>query len=132
MMQIRSQYDRLSRLLTPVVKAKVRQAVPSYLATASGLHTGQALHAAAAAALNPKFPLASPGQRDVLAFYLLSLSGAARDAVQDRADSMSEMGEMSSMRLQMAMDRRSKFVEALSNILKKVGSTQDAIVRNLK
>jgi hypothetical protein len=47
-------------------------------------------------------------------------------------DSMSEMGEMESMRLQMAMDRRSKMLETLSNILKKISNTSDSIIANLK
>jgi hypothetical protein len=52
--------------------------------------------------------------------------------LQSSLDSMNEMSEMTSMRLQMAMDRRSKFVEALSNIMKKIDSTQETIVQNLK
>jgi hypothetical protein len=47
-------------------------------------------------------------------------------------DSLSEMGEMDSLRLQMAMDRRSKFVEALSNIMKKISDTSETIIANLK
>jgi hypothetical protein len=47
-------------------------------------------------------------------------------------NSMNEMSEMTSMDLQMAMDRRSKFVEALSNLLKTMNDTQQAIVQNLK
>ena len=57
---------------------------------------------------------------------------AIRDGLRDRLDSMSAMSEMTSLRLQMAMDRRSKFVEALSNIMKKIDSTQETIVHNLK
>jgi hypothetical protein len=57
---------------------------------------------------------------------------AIRDGLKDRLDSMSEMSEMTSLRLQMAMDRRSKFVETLSNIMKKIDSTQETIVQNLK
>ncbi len=57
---------------------------------------------------------------------------AIRDNLQGQLDSMNEMSEMTSMRLQMAMDRRSKFVEALSNIMKKIDSTQETIVQNLK
>jgi hypothetical protein len=45
---------------------------------------------------------------------------------------MNETSEMTSMNLQMAMDRRSLFVEALSNLMKKVDSTQETIVQNLK
>jgi hypothetical protein len=57
---------------------------------------------------------------------------AIQSDLQGRLDSMNEMSEMTSMRLQMAMDRRSKFVEALSNIMKKIDSTQESIVQNLK
>ena len=51
---------------------------------------------------------------------------------KDDMDSMSEMGEMESMRLQMAMDRRSKFMEALSNLMKKNSDTASTITSNLK
>ena len=47
-------------------------------------------------------------------------------------DSMSEVGEMESLRLQMAMDRMSKLMSTLSNILKKMSDTSESIVRNLK
>ena len=52
--------------------------------------------------------------------------------LKDNLDSMSEMGEMESMRLQMAMDRMSKFMQALSNILKKTSDTDSNIIQNLK
>jgi chromosome segregation ATPase len=52
--------------------------------------------------------------------------------LKGQLDSMNEMSEETSMRLQMAMDRRSKFVEALSNIMKKINDTQNTIVQNLK
>jgi len=45
---------------------------------------------------------------------------------------LSEMGEMQSLRLQMAMDRLSKFMSTLSNILKAESRTASAIVANLK
>ena len=49
-----------------------------------------------------------------------------------RLDEMNEISEMTSLRLQMLMDRRSKFLQTLSNIMKKISSTQDALVENLK
>ena len=52
--------------------------------------------------------------------------------LNSRLDSMNEMSEETSLRLQMTMDRRSKFVSTLSNILKKISSTQDTLVQNLK
>ncbi len=47
-------------------------------------------------------------------------------------DSMSEMGEMESLRLQMYMDRLSKLMSTLSNILKKISDTASAITQNIK
>ncbi len=47
-------------------------------------------------------------------------------------DGMNDMSEMTSLRLQMTMDRRSKVIQTLSNIMKKIQTTQDAIVSNIK
>jgi putative addiction module CopG family antidote len=55
-----------------------------------------------------------------------------RDDLRGQLDSLSEMSEMTSLRLQMAMDRRSKFIETLSNIMKKISTTADTLVQNLK
>jgi ketosteroid isomerase-like protein len=55
-----------------------------------------------------------------------------REALEAKLDSMSEMSEMTSLRLQMMMDRRSKFISTLSNIMKKVSTTQDTLIQNLK
>jgi hypothetical protein len=55
-----------------------------------------------------------------------------QDDLKGQLDSMNEMSEMRSLRLQMAMDRRSKFIETLSNIMKKISATADTLVQNLK
>ena len=52
--------------------------------------------------------------------------------MSDNLDSLNDMSEMTSMRLQMAMDRRSKFIEALSNILKKISDTDSSVIQNMK
>ena len=49
-----------------------------------------------------------------------------------KLDSMSEMGEMESLRLQMAMDRLSKMMSTLSNLLKKISDTSSEITQNIK
>jgi uncharacterized spore protein YtfJ len=54
------------------------------------------------------------------------------DDLKGRLDGMNEMSEMTSLRLQMTMDRRSKFIQTLSNIMKKMGTTQDTLSQNLK
>lgn len=57
---------------------------------------------------------------------------AIQDNLKNDLDSMSEMGEMESLRLQMAMDRISKMMSTLSNILKKINDTAAAITQNMK
>ena len=54
------------------------------------------------------------------------------DELQSKLDSLSDLSEMTAMRLQMLMDRRAKLMETLSNIMKKVSETQAAIIQNLK
>ncbi len=49
-----------------------------------------------------------------------------------KLDSLSEMGEMESLRLQMAMDRVAKMMSTLSNLLKKISDTASTISHNLK
>jgi hypothetical protein len=54
------------------------------------------------------------------------------ERAKQKLDSMSEMGEMESLRLQMAMDRLSKLMETLSNLLKKTSETSQGIIQNMK
>ena len=42
------------------------------------------------------------------------------------------LSETESQRIQMTMDRLSKMMEAMSNMMKKVGETQNEITKNLK
>jgi hypothetical protein len=57
---------------------------------------------------------------------------AARATAKQRLDSLSEMGETESLRMQMMMDRRSKFLTTMSNILGNVAETQSTITRNIR
>ncbi len=50
----------------------------------------------------------------------------------DRMNKISEISEELSLRLQMVMDRRSKFISTLSQIMKKISTTQDILVQNIK
>jgi hypothetical protein len=59
------------------------------------------------------------------------LSRAVEEMKHD-LDAMSELGEMESLRLQMAMDRLSKMMSTLSNLLKKMSGTASQITQNLK
>ncbi|MEO8484812.1 MAG: hypothetical protein ABI585_00600 [Betaproteobacteria bacterium] len=53
-------------------------------------------------------------------------------AARNDPGAMSEMGEMESLRLQMAMDRRSKLMSTLSNMLRKMSDTSKSVIQNLK
>jgi putative addiction module CopG family antidote len=55
-----------------------------------------------------------------------------KEEITAKLDSMNEMSEMTSLHLQMMMDRRSKILSTLSNILKKLSSTQESIIQNIK
>ncbi len=54
------------------------------------------------------------------------------DDLKGKLDGMNEMSEMTSLRLQMTMDRRSKFISTLSQTMKKISTTQDILVQNIK
>jgi hypothetical protein len=56
----------------------------------------------------------------------------AKETVKSKLNSISEMGEMESLRLQMAMDRLSKLMSTLSNLLKKASQTAQGITQNIK
>lgn len=60
------------------------------------------------------------------------LAKAGVEQIRQSLDTMSEAGEIESLRLQMAMDRMAKMIETLSNILTKISETQSAIAQNLK
>jgi len=52
--------------------------------------------------------------------------------IQQNANSLGEQSETQSLELQMTMDRRSKLLDTLSNVLKTISDTSDSVVQNLK
>jgi len=73
----------------------------------------------------PPLPPRNPG---------LTISGlkSLLDDIQGNLDGMNEMSEATSLRLQVALDRRSKIIQTLSNMMKKLGSSQERLVQNIK
>ncbi|MCC6809671.1 MAG: hypothetical protein IT381_19735 [Deltaproteobacteria bacterium] len=65
---------------------------------------------------------------------LMSLEqlGNLEQKAKDDLDSLSEMSQMTAMRLQIFMDRRAKFIETLTNSIKKFSQISDGISANLK
>jgi putative addiction module CopG family antidote len=57
---------------------------------------------------------------------------AIRDELDARLDSLGELTDMTSIRLQMLMERRTRVLATLSNLLKKMSDTEQAISQNLK
>ncbi len=57
---------------------------------------------------------------------------ALQDTLKAHLDALSELSEMTSLRLQTMLDRRSKFISTLCNIMKKVSETRDELIKNLK
>jgi ABC-type phosphate transport system auxiliary subunit len=52
--------------------------------------------------------------------------------LKEQLDSLSEMEEMEALKLQRAMDRLSKMMSTLSNLLKKASETAQGITQNIK
>jgi hypothetical protein len=61
-----------------------------------------------------------------------ALVDEAQQALTDQLNAQGELSDTESLRLQMAMDRMSKLMTTLSNILKKASDTDAAITQNLK
>jgi hypothetical protein len=57
---------------------------------------------------------------------------SAGKVIAEQLSTPSETSELTQMRFQMALDRRSKLEEALSNLLKKQSDTAAAFIGNLK
>jgi hypothetical protein len=73
----------------------------------------------------PPLPPRNPG-------LTVSVLKSILDDLKSNLDGMNEMSEATSLRLQMTMDRRSKFIQTLSNIMKKSSTTQETLVQNIK
>lgn len=117
-----AQHERVQRLIPAPTRQKLAQLVPGFRAEAMKLPPQADFEKVALANVKRKFPGLSSQQYDVLAFELM----------HQTVDSMSETSETQSLELQMTMDRRSKLIETLSNVLKKISETGDNVVQNLK
>jgi len=57
---------------------------------------------------------------------------SVQEKMRAKIESLNEITQIKSMRLQQMMERRTKSIETLSNIMKKISETEDSIVKNLK
>jgi hypothetical protein len=116
--------DRLWGEASPAVRDWVSQVAP-------GITKGSGEpHALAQTAVRSRWShVRIGGASEALDFLVLY---RADIILRKDIDSLSEMGEMESLRLQMAMDRQSKIMSTLSNLLRKLSDTSDAIVQKMK
>ena len=126
---------RLKSILSPDARAKldpVTERLLDHLATNSRKVD---LDSLVQQEIRSKYPKISNEQSNLLSFYVLAEAAriiSVQDELKKKLDGMNEMSEMTSLRLQMTMDRRSKFISTLSNIMKKISTTQDTLVQNIK
>lgn len=112
---------RLSALMQAEAKAKLDLATRAVLTGLAASPGNADPHTVARREVRGRFPRLSSDQADLFTFYVLA-------AAADRISS----GEIRALRLQNDMDRKSKFIQTLSNIMKKISATQDTIVQNIK
>ena len=127
--------QRLTAFLQPEAKAKL-DAVTSAMLThlVSGLK-GADFYVVTQKEVRSRFAGLSIKQSNLLNFYVLVEVAqilSDKDSLNERLEGMNEMSEMTSLRLQMTMDRRSKFISTLSQMMTKISTTQDTLVQNLK
>jgi hypothetical protein len=77
-------------------------------------------------------PLWSPVDKPPTNVGPAGLEPAGLRSVPSHLDSISEMRETESLRLQMAMDRLSKMMSTLSNLLQRIETTSAAVTQNIK
>lgn len=117
-----AQHDRIQRFLPPATKVKIAGMVPPFRDEVVKLPPTTDFQRLAEADVRKQFPRLTSAQSDVLVFSLM----------KQTFDSMSEIVETESLRIQMAMDRLSKFMTTLSNLEKKVSDTDQTVVQNIK
>jgi hypothetical protein len=119
-------YQRIKQNMRPDIHYRIAKAVPAFKRRAAHVHIPSALHDVAVSEVEMLFGNLSSDQSNLLAFYLIG------ESLRDSLDSLTEMGEMESLRLQMTMDRRSKFIQTLSNVVKEIEDTNESIVGSIK
>ncbi len=84
--------------------------------------------------VNPNDPPALKNNRTELAETMRSYEAleAKVQGLQAKLGTTSEMSETQSLELQMTMDRMSKLLETMSNIMKKMSDTGSSIIQNMK
>jgi len=132
---VQDRSQKIAAFIHPKSKAKLDGAARALVRRlAIGSENQDPLPLAKQEVLN-RFGRLSAEQLNLLSFFVMAEASkilSQPDQAHEKLSGMNEMSEMTSLRLQMTMDRRSKFISTLSNLMKKISTTQDTIVQNLK
>ncbi len=124
------QMSRVYGLLPAATRHKADLAVQVFESQVFSRERDVDYYAVASRALRDQFWSLKPLERDVLVSYVLFQG--LKTIEGSLLGSLNEMSEMTSLRLQTAMDRRSKFISTLSQMMKKISTTQDILIQNIK
>jgi len=128
-------YRKIAAVLQPEAKTKLAIASRAFQKASAKSPESSDPYKLARAEVDRQFPGLSARQSDLLSFCLLAEfaeHASYSEGRRKRPEGSDEMSEMTSLRLQMMMDRQSKFMSTLSNIMRKISQTQDTLVANLK
>ncbi len=124
-----ARYDLLDNYLQPTAREKLALTTTMLQKEVAGFTEPDIIVAHARAAVTRQFPGMTPEQQDRMAFLALT---AAVEADQELRESMGDLSNETSLKLQTYLDRRSKLMSTLSNLMKKYSETSDSIISNLK
>ena len=124
-------HQQLSQGLSLNTKLRIRRLVPRYRARVTLFQDSRSMYREALSQLKVEFPFAPPASFGPMATYLIGVAASSEDTWQ-KLDTTSDLSELTSLRLQMSMDRMSKLMSTLSNLLKKASETGQGITQNIK
>jgi len=124
-----ARYDSLDNYLQSTAREKLAIASSILQKEVAGPTAPDIVVAHARAEVLRQFPKMTTEQQDRMAFLALT---AAVQAAQDQKDSMSDLGTEVSLKMQAYQERYSKFMDMLSNMMKKQSETSASIISNLK
>ncbi|MGZ8392756.1 MAG: hypothetical protein ACXWWK_07965 [Gemmatimonadales bacterium] len=124
-----SERDKIDGMLSPSAKLKVNGVSETFLNTLLRDNNDVDPSPFVREAMGREFGQLSSQQSDLLTFY--ALAGVVQ-LFDEKQAIHSGLSEEDMLRLQRYMDRRSRFQETLSNLLKKYSETAQAITQNLK
>jgi hypothetical protein len=124
-----ARYDSLTTYLQPTALEKLTTSATLLQKEVAGTTAPDIVVAHARAEVIRQFPRMTLEQQDRMTFLALT---AAVQAAQTQRDSLGDLGSETSLKLQTYQDRYSKFMDMLSNLMKKQSETSSAIISNLK